>query len=320
MTSIAPEVHSGPALSGPVRPNTFMRRKLSTAGGLLFIALLVGISYQAGRQADLRRGLRDALIARELIYLPSINTARLMSLGFEQLVADWYWVRALQYFVEPANELNRYRNLADILDVVVGVDPDFEYAYKFGGIATPYDTGRLRFANTDQAISFLERGTARFPNNWQMRLYLGFYLLNFKGDSTRAAEQFALAAPLPGAPQYLKRFAARLFSVSGDVERARTFTEQMLAITEDPAERVRLEGRLEDIELERRFREVERAAEQFRAAQGRWPVGLGELATFHPLPALPKGAELENGTLRAPSVERLVVHEHPIEAPMRAAQ
>ncbi len=104
-----------------------------------------------------------------------------MSLGFEQLVADWYWVRAQQYFTEPANELNQYRNLGDFLDVIVGIDPDFEYVYKFAGIAIPYDTGRLRFANTDRAIGFLERGTKRFPNNWELRLYLGFYLLNFAG-------------------------------------------------------------------------------------------------------------------------------------------
>ncbi len=297
-----------------------MRRTLSTTAGLLVIATLVGVSYQAGRYADLRSDRSATVAARELIYLPSPTTARLMSLGFEQLVADWYWVRAQQYFVEPANELNQYRNLGDFLDVIVGIDPDFEYVYKFAGIAMPYDTGRLRFANTDRAIGFLERGTKRFPKNWELRLYLGFYLLNFAGDSARAAEQYAIAAPLPGAPRYLKRFAARLFSVSGELERAKAFTEQMLSITEDPEERVRLENRLKDIELEGRFREVEAAAKRFRDVNGRWPSGLEELAIFNPGPALPEGARLENGTVIAPTVSRLVVHEHPKEAPMRAAQ
>ena len=296
-----------------------MRRTLRTTAGLLVIAALVAVSYQAGRYADRRVERSFSVTARDLIYLPSPTTARLMSLGFEQLVADWYWVRAQQYFTEPANELNQYRNLGDFLDVIVGIDPDFEYIYKFAGIAIPYDTGRLRFANTDRAIDLLERGTKRFPRNWQLRLYLGFYLLNFAGDSARAAEQFAIAAPIPGAPQYLKRFAARLFSVSGEIERAKAFTEQMLSITEDPAERARLEKRLEDIELEGRFREVEAAAQRFREVNGRWPSGLDELAIFHPGPSLPGGARLENGTVIAPTVDRLVVHEHPNEFPMRAA-
>jgi tetratricopeptide (TPR) repeat protein len=229
-------------------------------------------------------------------------------------------VRAQQYFVEPANELNQYRNLGDFLEIIVGVDPDFEYVYKFAGIAIPYDTGRLRFANTPRAIDFLERGTKRFPNNWELRLYLGFYLLNFAGDSARAAEQFAVAAPLPGAPQYLKRFAARLFAVSGDLEQAKTFTEQMLSLTADPAEKLRLENRLKDIELEGRLREVEAAARRFRDAKARWPSGLEELAIFERTPSLPEGSRLENGTVTAPTVARLVIHEHPTEAPMRAAQ
>lgn len=290
------------------------------AASIVVIGLLLGISYVSGRYADQRAVRGDLAIARELIYLPSPTTARVMALGFQQLCADWYWVRAQQYFTEPAQELNQYRSLGDFLDVVLGLDPDFEYVYKFAGVAIPYDTGRLRYANTERAIGFLERGVTRFPQNWEMRLYLGFYLLNFRGDSAGAAEQFALAAPIPGAPQYLKRFAARLFSVSGEVERAKAFTEQMLAITDDPDERARLERRLADIEIEGRFREVEAAAERFRLDHGRWPAGLAELAAVHSLPPLPPQAQLENGTLTAPSVKRLVVYEHPKEAPMRAAQ
>ncbi len=290
------------------------------AASIIGIGLLLGISYASGRYADLRPVRSDLVIARELIYLPSPTTARVMSLGFGQLLADWYWVRAQQYFTEPAQELNQYRSLGDFLDVVVGLDPDFEYVYKFAGISIPYDTGRLRYANTERAIGFLQRGVARFPQNWEMRLYLGFYLLNFRGDSAGAAEQFALAAPIPGAPQYLKRFAARLFSVSGEVERAKAFTEQMLSITDDPDERARLENRLREIEIEGRFREVEAAAERFRTEHGRWPVGLEELAAVYLLPPLPAQARLENGTVTAPSVKRLVVYEHPKEAPMRATQ
>lgn len=321
MTSTARELRSVPRAPGLAALSTrHLRRNVVTAASIVVIGLLLGISYASGRFADQRAGRSDLAVARELIYLPRPATARVMSLGFQQLVADWYWVRAQQYFTEPAQEINQYRSLGDFLDVVIGVDPDFEYVYKFGGIATPYDTGRLRYANTERAIGFLQRGVERFPQNWEMRLYLGFYLLNFRGDSAGAAEQFARAAPIPGAPQYLKRFAARLFSVSGEVERAKAFTEQMLAITQEPDERARLETRLQEIELEGRMREVEAAAAQFRTEHGRWPAGLEELAAARPLPPLPAHARLEDGTVTAPEVKRLVVYEHPKEAPMRSAK
>jgi hypothetical protein len=297
-----------------------MRRNLWTAVGLLGVAALLFTSYAAGRSTDQRMARNEIEAARELIYLPSPQTARLMAFGFEQLSADWYWVRALQYFVEPAQELNEYRNLGDFLDVVVGVDPNFHYAYKFAGISIPYDTGRYTFANTDRAIDFLERGIARFPDDWQMRLYLGFYLLNFRQDTAAAAEQFSKAAPIPGAPAYLKGFAAKLLALSGEVDRGKVFTEQMLALTDDPDERDRLRMRLREIEAERGLREVEAAAQRFRDQEGRWPVGLGELAALGSLPKLPPDARLEDGKVVIPSLARLKIYEHPKEGPVRAAK
>jgi hypothetical protein len=297
-----------------------MRRNLWTALGLLAVGALLFTSYASGRYVDQRMARNEFLVARELIYLPSPTTARLMSFGFEQLSADWYWVRALQYFVEPAQELNQYRNLGDFLEVVVGVDPDFHYAYKFAGMTIPYDTGRYRFANTDRAIDFLQRGVARWPDDWQMRLYLGFYLLNFREDPAGAAEQFAKAAPIPGAPSYLKGFAGKLLTLNGEIDRGKLFTEHMLALTDDPDEKARLKQRLREIEAEGAMREVEAAARRFRDQEGRWPVGLGELAVLGPLPRLPPDARLEDGKVVLSSLTRLQVYEHPKEGPVRAAK
>jgi hypothetical protein len=297
-----------------------MRRNLWTAIGLAAIAALLTASYAAGRYVDQRTARNELFVARELIYLPSPGTARAMAFGFQQVAADWYWVRALQYFVEPAQELNRYRNLGDFLEVVVGVDEDFHYAYKFAGVSIPYDTGRYNFANTDRAIDFLQRGVAKWPDDWQMRLYLGFYLLNFRNDTAGAAEQFSKAAPLPGAPPYLKPFAGKLLTLSGDIDRGKLFTEQMLAVTDDPDERAKLKQRLREIEAEGAMREVETAARRFRDQQGRWPHGIGELAALGPLPHLPPDARLEEGKVVTPSLSRLEIYEHPKEGPVRAAK
>ncbi len=257
-----------------------MRRNLWTALGLAAIGALLLISYSAGRFADGRADRSESLTARELIYLPTPATARLMSFGFQQLVADWYWVRGIQYFVEPAQELNQYRNLGDFMEVVVGVDPDFKYAYKFAGISIPYDVGRLHFANTDRAIDFLERGVARWPDDWQMRLYLGFYLLNFRNDPTAAAEQFAKAAPAPRRPAVLSRFRRQAASRSAARWTGpRLFTEHMLATTDDP------DGAGTAQEASPRRSSWRAACARWRSRpggsateQGRWPIGLGELA------------------------------------------
>jgi len=303
-----------PRLSGLV-----VRRTTATLAGVLLVSVLLGIGVAAGARADLLLERDPTSSARALIYLPSPRQAQLMSLGFEQVVADWFWVQGLQYFTDTAQELNRFRNLGDFLDVVVGIDPDFEYAYKFAGVSIPFDTGRFQFANTDRAIDFLERGLRRFPGNWELHFYLGFYLLNFRDDTRGAAEHFAAAANIAGAPAYLKLFAARLFSVGGELGRAKVFAETMLAGSTDPAERAQLERRIKEIDLEQRLRDLEDAARRFRERWGRWPTPV-EATVAYGLPLPPADVELKEGVAKVPELDRMVVHEHPTESRVRAVQ
>ena len=309
---------SWPARSpSPRLKRLVVRRTAATLLGLLLVLVLLGIGVTAGARADDLLQRDPTSSARELIYLPKPQQARLMAVGFEQVMADWYLVQALQYFTDTAQELNRFRNLGDFLDVVVGVDPDFEYAYKFAGVSIPFDTGRFRFANTDRAIDFLERGVRRFPNNWELHFYLGFYLLNFRDDPNGAAEQFAAAANIAGSPSYLKLFAARLFSDGGELGRARVFTETMLASTSDEAERQGLKKRIREIDTEQQLRELEEAARRFHDRWGRWPTPV-EASVTSGLPLPPPDVELKEGVARLPNLERMVVHEHPREDPVRA--
>lgn len=295
------------------------RTPLNLLLGLVAILALLGLGIFAGARADVLLQRDPNSASRALIYLPTPRQARLMAVGFDQVAADWYWVQALQYFTDTAQEINRYRNLGDFLEVVVGIDPDFQYAYKFAGISIPYDAGRFQFANTDRAIDFLERGVKRFPNNWELHFHLGFYYLNFRKDPPRAAEQFAVAARIPGSPDYLKLFAARLFSVSGELDRARVFAETMLAGTTDPDERAQLEKRIKEIEVERQLRQLEDGARRFHDQWGRWPTPV-EVSTAYGLPLPPPEVKLENGVAKAPGLERMIVHEHPTEDRVRALQ
>lgn len=285
------------------------------------MAILLAIGVWTGAQVDDLTRKSDLAGARELLYLPTPEQARMMSLGFEQVVADWYWVRALQYFTDPLQAFNRYKNLSDILDVVVGVDPDFQYAYKFAGLAIPFDTGRLRWANTEPAIDLLQRGVQRFPGNWELQFNLGFSLLNFRKDTPGAAEHFAAAAAIPGSPPYLKVFAARLFAASGDTDRALVFAETMLRNTTDPTERKQIEKRIQAIGLESQLRALEDAAQRFHEEQGRWPVSSLELTVKYGLPPPPPGVTLVDGVASAPpGAERMIVYQHPTEGEYRTAQ
>ena len=64
---------------------------------LIFVVLLGFVAVVALSQwMDVHRTLVDTKQEEERLYVTG-NTLKRMSLGFNGLVADWYWMRSLQY-------------------------------------------------------------------------------------------------------------------------------------------------------------------------------------------------------------------------------
>ncbi|MFN7131614.1 MAG: hypothetical protein ACK4N5_05990 [Myxococcales bacterium] len=240
-----------------------------------------------------------------LIYLPTAYQARLMSLGFVTVAADYYWVKALQYFADPTFAHVNYKNLPDFLDLVIGLDPDFQYAYKFAGIAVPFNYERLKWANTHRSTRILEKGVERFPDDWQLRFLLGFNYLNFHNRPADAADQFAKAAALPGAPTYLNAFATRVYNEGGALDRAIAFAKDVLASTSDPEIRTMMEARLQELLVEQELQRLEAAAKDYKERKGRFPVNLTELFAETWMDPAPPGFWLDDkGQAHAPKQMR----------------
>src|ERR1700754_3425473 len=95
--------------------------------GMVCAALLV-------RWTDSLRPPADPSLAEESLYLND-KTARRISLGFNGLAADWYWMRSLQYVgrkilnhegdiaLDNMSELNM-KLLAPLLDTATTLDPE----------------------------------------------------------------------------------------------------------------------------------------------------------------------------------------------------
>src|SRR4026209_3013868 len=109
------------------------RTKTITLG----LVVLVGIACAAllVRWIDTLRPPPDPNVADESLYLNG-KTARRMSLGFNGLAADWYWMRSLQYVgrkiintpedvaIDNLGQLNM-KLLAPLLDTATTLDPEF---------------------------------------------------------------------------------------------------------------------------------------------------------------------------------------------------
>jgi len=175
-------------------------------------ALIGAATPLAGRFAASRSALADH---GELDLFPSGRFLREASLGHAQLAADLGWLTAIQYYGKHRQADRRYPLAPHLFATITDADPRFENAYFFGSLVLA--DGGFR----EQAERLLRRGAERNPDSWRLRFELGFFQYVIRKAPAAAAAEFAAAAAIPGAPEYVRRFAAAAFQQAGDEETAR---------------------------------------------------------------------------------------------------
>ena len=174
---------------------------------------------------------RDASATQSFLYVRSPEAIRRLTLGFDALAADLYWIRAIQHYggerLAKPGVPRTYPLLYPLLDLTTTLDPYFNIAYRFGAIflseEQPGGPGR-----PDQAIALLRRGLAAQPHKWQYYHDIGFVYYWSLDDPTTAASWIQRGAELPGAPTWLKPLAASMLSQGTDRTSARYLWRQML--------------------------------------------------------------------------------------------
>lgn len=184
-------------------------------------AVTIGIAAATLSARD-RMYPRTVADTREL-YVTSGDTIGRLALGFDAVLADVYWIRAVQHYARDRRSrayTDRYALLHPLVDITTTLDPTFATAFEFGALflAEPLPNGADRL---DLGIELLEKGLRAEPTRWQYAQALGFLHYWHSGDKQEAGRQFERAAAIPGAPIWLKPLAANMFIEGGDRATAR---------------------------------------------------------------------------------------------------
>ena len=215
------------------------------------------------------------------LWIPDPQVARITATGFRNVVADYYWIQALQVVGASLEDPSLHGPmLGEIVDVVTTLDPWVDHPYRFAAI---WMTDSLESVRTADAL--LDRGIAHHPDDWRNHFYQGVNRLLYLDEEQRAADALERAIALPGAPRYLPRLVARLRAGGAGLDAAAALLSELIAQTDDPYERVEYEKGLDEIETERRARFLDDAREEFRRRHGRDITRVEEL-TEGPAPVL----------------------------------
>jgi len=189
--------------------------------GMTCAALLV-------RRLDTLRPPEDPNAIDESLYVNG-KTARRISLGFNGLAADWYWMRSLQYVGRkiindndvPLDDLGllNLKLLAPLLDTATTLDPEFQDPYEYAAIVLPS-------INVNEAIRITQKGIDANPNAWRLYHHLG-YIYWQQHDYQAASETYGRGAQIAGAPPWMEAMKAKMAAEGGSRSTAREIYTRM---------------------------------------------------------------------------------------------
>lgn len=216
------------------------------------------------------------------------------ALGFEGLIADWYWMKSLQYVgdkilnsTEPISLDNlkalNPRLLYPYLDNATTLDPNFIEAFSYGAIVLPA-------IDEEKAIKIAEKGIENNPNEWRLYHQLGYIYWRLK-NYEKAAEIYSKGAEISNSPPFMRIMAAQMKKEGGSRETARAIYRQMFEQTNDPQVKETASLRLLELDSLDEREAIKKVLDDFQTKNNRCPNNWREILPLLKNVKLPDGKD-----------------------------
>ncbi len=181
------------------------KQSIRSATALLVFWLALSVAIQICHERILfLAGKNSAHTTAGADFIPAASVLKPISLGYDQLLADLWWLSFIQYYGDSrARALDHYALAYKYLDLVTQLDPKFVQLYWFSAFAIGCDNKRPQLA-----AALIERGIESNQDNWYLPFIAGINQYLFAQNETAAAKYYRIAAKFPDAPSWLERQAA----------------------------------------------------------------------------------------------------------------
>jgi hypothetical protein len=244
------------------------------------VLLVMLMASAIGLQALRERGGELPAGPDSLLYVRSPAALQRMALSYQSILADVYWIRAVQLYGDT--KLGRtadrsYGLLYPLLELTTTLDPHFRVAYQFGALflaeSPPGGPGR-----PDLAIKLLQRGLEAQPDDWQLYQAIGFVHYWTTQDYAAAADWFGRASRQPKAPTWMAPLAAVTLAEGGNRRSSRLLWQQIQQSATDDWFRNEADRRLKQLDAMDQIDLLTKVVTAFSTRYGRAPASWAELA------------------------------------------
>lgn len=261
-----------------------LSKKVTVAASVLLVVCMVG-SVAVLRQVD---KVRSGATLEDILYVSSPNLVKRLSLGYDGLMADIYWTRAVQYFgSRHAAWASHYRQLPPLLTITTTLDPHLAVAYEFGAnflSPRPPDGAGM----PEEAVKLVEFGIHNNPDNWRLYYDLGFiYYMDLK-DYARAEDAFVRGSKVPNAHPFLKILGAQMAQHAGDTQMSRALWTTTYQTSQEKLIKGNAIAHLRALQVDDEVTALEQIIARYRETTGHNPTSWSELVDAHLLRETPR--------------------------------
>jgi hypothetical protein len=215
----------------------------------------------------------------DLLFFSSPELVKKMSLGYDRLIADFYWMRTIQYYGRreaAAKRAVRYKNLPVLLDITTTLNPQLLDAYRAGYyfLAEPEPVGA---GQPMEAVKLLDKGIKANPGEWRLVFDKGFLYYIYLNDFKTAGEIWLSACKLPGVPHWMEGLAAVSLSKGGGMDEAVYLWQRQYKESTRADVRENARNYLVSLQVAKDLWTLEILAERFKEKNGSWPGSIKEL-------------------------------------------
>ncbi len=212
------------------------------------VVLTLGIGLAGWGRAQLwSRPQQKTQHLQEVLMVPPGKVLRQWDLGYHSLMADLLFIRANLYYGQHMLTDEQTPWMAHFIGILLDLDPGFKKAYLWGAMVTLYFK-RVMDAVPEELVlranRVLARGMKQFPDDHRFPMRIAFNYYYEMGDIERALPFFNRAARVPGAPDWIRKKAADLYSKQGRRDLSAQMLKELVAEADNPAMLRSLQDRL----------------------------------------------------------------------------
>ncbi len=261
-----------------VAARTRFTRGASAAIPLFFLAIVL---LQRGIDRD-----RARLSAPEELWLRSAQLLKTISMGYDSLLADIYWTRAVQYYgsqLEAGH--SQFTQLYPLMSIALTLDPRLTVVPAAGSILLS-EPSPIGAGSPDQAVKLLQQAIAAKHDDWELYASLGFVYYWYMKDYQHASQVYLEGSQYSGAPIWMKGMAARIAELGGSRETSNMVWSEIYQTSSEPRARENARQHLLALHAQADIEELQRIVDHYRGHIPRL-TSLKDLVEDRVLPDVP---------------------------------